>query len=109
MNTSIAGSAGTLASAPSHAAAETHSPSMSRKTVAAAIAGNALEFYDFVLYAYFAIYIGQAFFPIAGEFGSLLASVATFGAGFVTRPLGSVLIGAFADRAGRKPALILTV
>src|SRR5262252_1905404 len=110
MNTSIAGSAATIAfAAPSHPTAETAAPTISRKAVAAAIAGNALEFYDFVLYAYFAIYIGHAFFPIAGEFGSLLASVATFGAGFVTRPLGSVLIGAFADRVGRKPALILTV
>jgi len=102
MNTSIAGMPGTLP-------ARTAPPAVSRKAVAAAIAGNALEFYDFVLYAYFAIYIGQAFFPLAGEFGSLLASVATFGVGFVTRPLGSVLIGTFADRAGRRPALILTV
>jgi len=111
MNTSIAGSPGTLAQAlPARDAAEPAAlPAISRKAVAAAVAGNALEFYDFVLYAYFAIYIGHAFFPIAGEFGSLLASVATFGVGFFTRPLGSVLIGAFADRAGRKPALILTV
>jgi MFS family permease len=69
---------------------------ISRKAVAAAVAGNALEFYDFVIYAYFA-------------FGSLLLSAATFGVGFFTRPLGAVLIGAFADRAGRKPAMILTV
>jgi MFS family permease len=110
MNTSIAGTSGTLADmTPPRAAAEPATAAISRKAVAAAIAGNALEFYDFVLYAYFAIYIGHAFFPIAGEFGSLLASVATFGVGFFTRPLGSVLIGAFADRAGRKPALILTV
>jgi MFS family permease len=110
MNTSIVGAAGTVAYAPSSkATGETPVATITRKGVAAAIAGNALEFYDFVLYAYFAIYIGQAFFPIAGEFGSLLASVATFGVGFFTRPLGSVLIGAFADRAGRKPALILTV
>ncbi|HEX4235756.1 MAG TPA: MFS transporter [Caldimonas sp.] len=110
MNTSIAGTSGTLADmTPPRAATEPATAAISRKAVAAAIAGNALEFYDFVLYAYFAIYIGHAFFPIAGEFGSLLASVATFGVGFFTRPLGSVLIGAFADRAGRKPALILTV
>lgn len=82
---------------------------VSRKAVAAAVAGNALEFYDFVIYAYFAVYIGRAFFPMGGEFGSLLASVATFGVGFFTRPLGGILIGAFADRAGRRPAMILTV
>jgi len=113
MSTPIAGTAGAFASAaPSSAAARPTAstrPEISRKAVAAAIAGNALEFYDFVLYAYFAIYIGQAFFPVAGEFGPLLASVAAFGVGFFTRPLGSLLIGAFADRVGRKPALILTV
>ena len=82
---------------------------ISRKAVAAAVAGNALEFYDFVIYAYFAVYIGKTFFPVNGEFGSLLAAVATFGVGFFTRPLGGVLIGAFADKNGRKPAMILTV
>ena len=84
-------------------------PGISRKSVAAAVAGNALEFYDFVIYAYFAVYIGKTFFPVGGEFGSLLAAVATFGVGFFTRPLGGVLIGAFADKAGRKPAMLLTV
>ncbi|WP_426412964.1 MFS transporter [Bradyrhizobium ganzhouense] len=82
---------------------------ISRKAVAAAVAGNALEFYDFVIYAYFAVYIGKTFFPVQGEFGSLLAAVAAFGVGFFTRPLGGVLIGAFADKTGRKPAMILTV
>jgi hypothetical protein len=50
---------------------------LSRTAVAGAVAGNALEFYDFVIYAFFAVYIGRAFFPIGGEFGSLLASMAT--------------------------------
>jgi MFS family permease len=90
-------------------AAATSRPAIGRMAVAAAIAGNALEFYDFVIYAYFAVYIGRTFFPVAGEFGSLLVAVATFGVGFFTRPLGGILIGAFADRVGRKPALILTV
>ncbi|WP_233854644.1 MFS transporter [Paraburkholderia sp. HD33-4] len=84
-------------------------PAISRTAVAGAVAGNALEFYDFVIYAFFAVYIGKAFFPAGGEFGSLLASMATFGVGFLMRPLGAVLIGRFADRAGRKPAMILTV
>ncbi|CAG2133997.1 Alpha-ketoglutarate permease [Cupriavidus yeoncheonensis] len=84
-------------------------PVIGRAAVAAAVAGNALEFYDFVIYAYFAVYIGRAFFPVGGEFGSLLLSAATFGVGFFTRPLGAILIGALADRAGRKPAMILTV
>ncbi|GAB3764790.1 MFS transporter [Ramlibacter monticola] len=100
----------TLESLSGHAAgAPARSGAISRKAIAAAVAGNALEFYDFVVYAYFAVYIGRTFFPVGGEFGSLLAAVATFGVGFFTRPLGGVLIGAFADRAGRKPAMILTV
>lgn len=84
-------------------------PTISKTAVAAAIAGNALEFYDFIIYAFFAVYIGRAFFPVGNEAASLLASVAVFGVGFFTRPLGGVLIGAFADKAGRKPAMILTV
>lgn len=56
-------------------------PVIGRAAVAAAVAGNALEFYDFVIYAYFAVYIGRAFFPVGGEFGSLLLAAATFGVG----------------------------
>ncbi|MGZ5933058.1 MAG: MFS transporter [Rhizomicrobium sp.] len=79
-----------------------------RRYVAAATIGNALEFYDFVTYAFFAIQIGHAFFPSHTAYGSLLLSLATFGAGFVTRPIGGLVIGAYADRAGRKPAMVLT-
>jgi MFS family permease len=82
---------------------------ISRKVVAATVIGNALEFYDFVTYAFFAVYIGKAFFPSSTELGSLLLSVAVFGVGFVSRPLGGVLIGAYADSAGRKPAMLLTI
>jgi MFS family permease len=80
-----------------------------KRIVAATVAGNALEFYDFVTYAFFAVYIGRTFFPAATPLGSLLLSVAVFGVGFVSRPLGGILIGAFADRAGRKPAMLLTI
>jgi MFS family permease len=80
-----------------------------KRVVAATVAGNALEFYDFVTYAFFAVYIGKTFFPASTPLGSLLLSVAVFGVGFVSRPLGGVLIGAFADRAGRKPAMLLTI
>jgi MFS family permease len=80
-----------------------------KKVVAASVIGNALEFYDFVTYAFFAVYIGRAFFPASTPLGSLLLSVAVFGVGFVSRPLGGILIGAYADRAGRKPALLLTI
>lgn len=75
--------------------------------IAAVAAGNALEFYDFVTYAFFATQIGHALFP--GDASSkLLLSLATFGVGFLTRPLGGLVIGRMADRRGRKPAMILS-
>jgi MFS family permease len=84
-------------------------PVPSKKVVVAAVLGNALEFYDFAAYAFFAVYIGQAFFPASTPFASLLLSLAAFGVGYVFRPLGAVLIGAFADRAGRRSAMLLTI
>jgi MHS family citrate/tricarballylate:H+ symporter-like MFS transporter len=75
--------------------------------VAAVVAGNALEFYDFLTYAFFAVYIGRAFFPSTSPTASLLASLATFGVGFVTRPIGGLVIGRMGDRLGRKPAMLL--
>ena len=68
--------------------------------------GNALEFYDFVTYAFFAAQIGRAFFPSDTPTTSLLASLATFGAGFLTRPLGALVLGRLGDRIGRKPAML---
>jgi MFS family permease len=84
-------------------------PALDRWAVAATVAGNALEFYDFLAYTTFAVYIGRAFFPTHSPFVSLLLSLATFGVGFVTRPMGAVLIGAYGDRAGRRPAMMLTI
>lgn len=94
---------------PTAAPAAKPAATVPRRVVAATVAGNALEFYDFVTYAFFAVYIGRAFFPASTPLASLLLSVTVFGVGFVTRPLGGVLIGAFADRAGRKPAMLLTI
>lgn len=82
--------------------------SIPARYVAAVVAGNALEFYDFLTYAFFAVYIGKAFFPASTPTASLLASLGTFGVGFVTRPIGSFVIGRMGDRLGRKPAMILT-
>ncbi|HEY5072356.1 MAG TPA: MFS transporter [Caulobacteraceae bacterium] len=76
--------------------------------VAAVVIGNALQFYDFLTYAFFAAQIGRTFFPSHDASTSLLASLATFGAGFVTRPIGAVVIGTMGDRVGRKPAMILS-
>lgn len=90
-------------------AAVSDKPRVSAGVVAATVAGNALEFFDFVTYAFFAVYIGKTFFPASSATSSLLMTVAVFGVGFVFRPVGGVVIGAFADRAGRRPALMLTI
>ncbi len=76
--------------------------------VAAVVVGNALQFYDFLTYAFFATQIGRTFFPSHDPTSSLLASLATFGAGFLTRPLGAMVIGAMGDRVGRKPAMMVS-
>src|SRR4051812_49530333 len=77
------------------------------RQIAAVAAGNALEFYDFVTYSFFAVQIGRALFP-GDAAHSLILSLATFGVGFVSRPLGGLVIGRMADRRGRKPAMILS-
>ena len=76
--------------------------------ILAATIGNALEFYDFITYSFFAIQIGHAFFPAKGAFASLMLSLATFGVGFATRPIGAVVIGTYADKVGRRAAMMLS-
>lgn len=80
-----------------------------RRVIAAITIGNGLEFYDFTVYSFFAVLIGKLFFPVSGSLGQLMLSLATFGVGFVARPLGGLLIGLYADRVGRKPAMALTL
>lgn len=84
-------------------------PPLSRRNIAAAVIGNALEFYDFVTYAFFAVQIGHVFFPAKNAYASLMLSLATFGVGFAMRPVGGFVMGRVADRAGRKPAMLLTL
>jgi MHS family citrate/tricarballylate:H+ symporter-like MFS transporter len=84
-------------------------PSLSWRQALAVAVGNGLEFYDFVTYAFFASQIGRTFFPSQTPGLSLLSSLATFGVGFLTRPLGALVIGRFGDRAGRKPAMMLSL
>ncbi|MGH7025584.1 MAG: MFS transporter [Caulobacteraceae bacterium] len=76
--------------------------------VFAVAAGNALEFYDFLIYSTFAIFIGRAYFPVHGPVVSLLLSLATFGIGFVTRPIGGLVLGRVGDVVGRKPAMLIS-
>ncbi len=93
--------------APLPAAALT--PGQRRKAIFAATLGNGLEFYDFVTFAFFAIQIGRTYFPSESSFLSLMGALATFGAGFLTRPLGAYLIGGYADRHGRRPAMLFSM
>jgi MFS transporter, MHS family, citrate/tricarballylate:H+ symporter len=83
-------------------------PKLSRSQLAAVVAGNALEFYDFLIFGFFAVQIGATFFPGHSASGSLLLTLATFGVGFLTRPLGGFLIGPLGDRIGRKPAMLFS-
>lgn len=79
---------------------------LSLRRVLAVALGNALEFYDFLTFSYFAIQIGHTFFPASRTSHGLLLSLATFGVGFITRPLGALLIGRYGDRVGRRPAML---
>ncbi len=79
------------------------------RAIIASVIGNALEWYDFTVYAFLAAIIGKHFFPSTDDTTALLSSFAVFGVGFVARPLGGVLIGLFGDKMGRKPALLLTI
>src|SRR5258707_7933158 len=83
----------------------------SRKTraIVATSIGNMLEWYDFTVYALFAGYIAESFFPGDGADARLVKTFLFFGLGFVVRPLGAMLIGNFGERAGRKAALTLTI
>src|SRR6266571_1052105 len=90
------------------AAIEQGAPALTGRAILGAIVGNMLEFYDFITYSFFAIQIGRAFFPAQGEYGSLMLSLATFGAGFITRPIGGIVLGIYSDRVGRRPAMLLS-
>lgn len=80
-----------------------------RKCVFAATLGCGLEFYDFLTFAFFAIQIGQTFFPSHDPYLSLMGSLATFGAGFVGRPIGAWVLGGYGDRVGRKSAMLVSM
>jgi MFS family permease len=82
---------------------------LSTRGIVAVVIGNWLEFYDFLAFTFFAVMIGDAFFPAQSEIGRLLSALATFGVGFFTRPLGAAIIGPYADRVGRRAALTLTL
>ena len=80
-----------------------------RKAIFATVIGSGLEWFDFSGYAFFAATIGKLFFPAGNETTSLLLSLATFGVGFVMRPLGGIAFGIYGDKVGRKRALSLAM
>ncbi|HEY7390982.1 MAG TPA: MFS transporter [Bryobacteraceae bacterium] len=71
--------------------------------------GNFLEMYDFMVFGYYAAAIGRAFFPNQSEYSSLMLSFMTFGTGYLMRPLGAMVLGAYIDRQGRRKGLLLTL
>lgn len=80
-----------------------------RRVVAAGIAGNVMEWYDFSIYGFFARTIGNLYFPSDDPRTSLLAAFGVFAVGFLMRPLGAIVFGHIGDRVGRGPALLWSV
>lgn len=87
----------------------TENKSYLRRVILSCMIGNALEWYDFALYGYFATIIGQLFFPSVSVFASLMATFGVFAAGFIMRPLGGIIFGHIGDKVGRKNALLWSI
>ncbi|CAJ0679429.1 Proline/betaine transporter [Ralstonia mannitolilytica] len=87
----------------------TTSAAHARRIVISSSIGNALEWYDFLVYGFFASVIGKLFFPADDEWVSLLFAVGSFGVSFITRPVGAIVLGLYADKKGRKAALTLSI
>src|SRR5579863_6164383 len=84
-------------------------PQRNLSAVVRVASGNFLELYDFQVFGYYASAIARTFFPSGSEFASLMLSLATFGAGFLMRPLGAIVLGTYIDRRGRRDGLLLTL
>ena len=96
------------AAGPAAVPARLHSKPIAKLVIATSV-GNALEWYDIAVYGYFAVYISKAFFPNSDPTISLLLTLGTFALSFLTRPLGGVLLGIYADRHGRKASLMISI
>src|ERR1700712_4924976 len=88
--------------------AQGHTPSRF-STVLRVSSGNFLEMFDFFLYGFYATNIANTFFPSNSDSASLMMTFVTFGAGFLMRPLGAIILGSFIDRMGRRKGLIVTL
>jgi metabolite-proton symporter len=87
----------------------TQAASSKARSIIRVSSGNFLEMYDFMVYAYYAPYIAHDIFPSNSEFASLMLTLGTFGAGYLMRPLGAIVLGIYTDRHGRRAGLILTL
>jgi len=86
-----------------------HGARQASRLIIATSLGNALEFYEILVYGYFAVIVAKVFFPAADEAVSLLVTYGTFGASFLARPVGAIFFGDYGDRKGRKAALTLSI
>ncbi len=101
---------GLFAAGADHAGGRSpQAPAKARKAVAAASIGNALEWYDFSVFAFFASYIGHSFFDSDSDISALISTFLVFAVGFIARPIGALFLGSYGDRVGRKAALTLTI
>jgi MFS transporter, MHS family, proline/betaine transporter len=91
------------------AQAAMHGAGAATRLIVASSIGNALEFYEILVYGYFAVIISKVFFPAANETVSILVTLGTFGISFLARPVGAIFLGAYGDRKGRKQALTLSI
>jgi len=94
---------------PTEALGATAPPRSKFGAVLRVTSGNFLEQFDFFLFGFYATYIAKTFFPAASEFASLMQTFAVFGAGFLMRPLGAIVLGAYIDKVGRRTGLIVTL
>ena len=85
------------------------SPAVRRRAATAATIGNFIEWYDFVIYGYFAVQISAAFFPDAAPATGLMTTFATFGVALLVRPLGALVFGSIGDRIGRRTTLSIVI
>src|ERR1700722_10686475 len=83
-------------------------PSMRRLIVAATI-GNVFEWFDFVVYGFFAVTLAEVFFPAGNPTVALLVTFGAFGLAYFVRPLGAIVVGGYTDRAGRKAGLLVSM
>lgn len=84
-------------------------PASAARTIFNVTSGNFLEMYDFMVFGYYATAIAKTFFPGDDPFSSLMLTLMTFGAGFLMRPLGAIILGAYIDHHGRRKGLLLTL